>query len=155
MAGRTDRATRVIKASPPAIYQAFVTTAALERWLPPIGMSGEMVAFDPRPGGYYRLILRYDDAEIAGKTGDNADIVEARFVALEPDVRVVQAVDFVSDDPQFAGTMTMSWVLTPLGDATEVAIIAENVPVGISAEDHAEGMSSSLENLAAYVEGKA
>jgi uncharacterized protein YndB with AHSA1/START domain len=155
MTGRTDSARRIIKASPKALYQAFVTAAALERWLPPLGMSGEMLEFEPRPGGHYRLILRYDDAGISGKSGDNADIVEARFVALEPDRLVVQAVDFVSDDPQFAGTMIMSWVLTPLGDGTEVAIIAENVPAGISAADHAEGMASSLDNLAAYVEGTA
>ncbi|KKB86259.1 ATPase [Devosia limi DSM 17137] len=155
MAGRTDRATRIIKASPPAIYRAFVTAAALERWLPPSGMSGEMVDFDPRPGGHYRLVLRYDDAGISGKSGANADIVAARFVTLEPDRFVVQAVDFVSDDPQFAGTMTMRWVLTPLGDGTEVAIIAENVPAGISAADHAEGLASSLDNLAAYAEGTA
>jgi len=31
-------------------------------------------------------------------------------------------------------------------------IVAEDVPDGISAEDHAAGLASSLTNLAAYVE---
>ena len=39
-------------------------------------------------------------------------IVEVRYVDIVPDVRVVQAVDFVSDDPAFAGTMTMTWEVT-------------------------------------------
>ena len=39
-----------------------------------------------------------------------------------------------------------------LSDGTEVRITAEDVPDGISAEDHAEGLSSSLFNLAAYLE---
>ena len=100
-----------------------------------------------------RRSLPYDDATIAGKSVGNEDIVEARFVDLVPNQRVVQAVDFVSDDPRFAGTMLMNWVLTPLGNETEVRIIAENVPEGISKQDHDEGLTSSLENLARFVEG--
>ena len=153
MGGRTDSGSRVIRATPAALYQAMVTASALEQWLPPKGMTGEMSEFDPRPGGHYRLILRYDDATIAGKSGDNSDEVEARFVELVPNQRVVQAVDFVSDDPRFAGTMTMSWLLTPLGTETEVKIIAENVPEGISRAHHNEGLTSSLENLAKFVSG--
>ena len=33
-----------------------------------------------------------------------------------------------------------------------VDIVAEDVPDGVSAEDHAAGLSSSLANLAGYVE---
>ena len=45
----------------------------------------------------------------AGKATPDSDIVEARFLDIVPDVRVVQAVEFVSDDPAFTGTMTMTW----------------------------------------------
>jgi hypothetical protein len=69
------------------------------------------------------------------------------------DERVVQEVDFVSDDPAFAGTMVMTWAVHPSDHATRVEFIAELVPDGISAEDHASGMASSLKNLAAYLEG--
>ena len=150
---RTDTAFRNIRATPSALYQALVTARALEQWLPPSGMTGEMVEFDPRPGGRYRMILRYDDAAIQGKSGGNEDIAEARFVELVPDQRIVQEVDFVSDDPKFQGTMRMSTLLTSLGDETEVRFVAENVPEGISAADHAAGMNSSLENLAKFVGG--
>ena len=78
--------------------------------------------------------------------------MEARFVDLVPGVRVVQAVDFVSDEPGYAGTMVMTWEVTPLEDGTRVEIRADNVPAGISAEDHAAGLASSLANLAAYLE---
>ncbi|NJM83498.1 MAG: hypothetical protein HC844_14400 [Tabrizicola sp.] len=80
------------------------------------------------------------------------NVVDARFVDIVPGVRVVQAVDFVSDDPAFAGTMTMTWAVTATGTGTEVEIRADDVPDGISAEDHAEGLASSLANLAAYLE---
>ena len=65
---------------------------------------------------------------------------------------VVQAVDFVSDDPAYAGTMTMTWAVTAVPGGTRVDFTADDVPDGISAEDHAAGLASSLANLAAYLE---
>ena len=152
MSKRTDTASRLIHASPEAIYRALTDADMLVQWLPPTGMTGEFVAFDPRPGGRYRMILRYDDKAAVGKSGGNEDIAEARFVELVPNERVVQAIDFTSADPKFQGTMTMSTLLTSHGDDTEVRFVAENVPEGISAADHAEGMAASLRNLAGLLE---
>lgn len=122
-------------------------------WLPPAGMTGRFERFDAQPGGSYRLVLTYSDASGApGKATVDSDIVEARFVDIVPGVQVVQAVDFVSDDPAYAGTMTMIWEVTAVEAGTRVDIVAEDVPDGISAEDHAAGLASSLTNLAAYVE---
>ncbi len=91
-------------------------------------------------------------AAALGKATAGSDVVEARFVDIVEGKRVVQAVDFISGDPAFAGTMTMTWGVKALGDGTEVRITAEDVPDGITAEDHAEGLSSSPSNLAAYLE---
>ena len=150
---RTDTASRVIAAPPDRVYAAFVDPEALLAWLPPEDMSGRFESFDPRPGGSYRLVLTYADASGApGKATADSDIVEARFVDLVPGERVVQAVDFVSDDPAFAGTMTMTWEVATSDDGSRVTFRADDVPDGISAEDHAAGLSSSLANLAAHVE---
>lgn len=122
-------------------------------WLPPAGMTGRFERFDARPGGSYRLVLTHSDASGSpGKATADSDIVEARFVDVVPGVQVVQAVDFVSDDPAYAGTMTMTWGVTAVEVGTRVDIVAEDVPDGISAEDHAAGLASSLANLAAYAE---
>lgn len=150
---RTDTASRVIAAPPDRVYAALVDPEALTAWLPPDGMSGRFERFDARPGGSYRLVLTYADASTArGKATADSDIVEARFVDIVPGVRVVHAVDFVADDPGFAGTMTMTWEVTPTEDGTRVDVRADQVPSGISAEDHAAGLASSLAKLAAHVE---
>lgn len=150
---RTDRASRVVAAPLERVYAALVDPEALLMWLPPTGMTGRFERFDARPGGSYRLVLTYDDpAAATGKTTPDADVVDARFVELTPGVRVVQAVDFDSDDPAYAGTMTMTWEVREHGAGTEVAITADDVPAGISADDHAAGLASSLANLAAYLE---
>ncbi len=150
---RTDSASRVIAAAPDKVYAAFVDPDALVSWLPPDGMSGRFERFDPRPGGSYRLVLTYADASASpGKATSDSDVVEARFVDLVTGSRVVQAVDFVSDDPSFAGTMTMTWEVTPIDGGSRVDVTADNVPDGISEDDHAAGLTSSLANLADYLE---
>lgn len=151
---RVDRAARVIDASPARTFAALIDRQALEEWLPPSGMTGRFEHFDPRPGGSYRFVLSYGDAGVRGKTTPDSDVAEVRFLEITPNELMVQAVDFISDDPSFAGTMTMTWELRPTGEATQVEIRAENVPAGISPDDHAVGMASSLENLATFVEAQ-
>jgi uncharacterized protein YndB with AHSA1/START domain len=150
---RTDRGSQLIAASPERVWAALVDPEALLAWLPPGEMTGRFEQFDARPGGSYRMVLTYSDASGArGKATADSDIVEARFVDIVPGERIVQAVDFVSDDPANAGTMTMTWEITAIDAGTRVDIIAEDVPDGISAEDHAAGLASSLTKLAAYLE---
>ena len=150
--GRTDTASRLIEAPLTRVFAALTDPKALVEWLPPAGMTGRFEHFDARAGGSYRMILTYDNAPAAGgKTDLDSDVIEGRFLQIGLDDRVVQAVDFTSDDPSFAGTMTMTWAVTGVVGGTRVDMCAEDVPSGISAEDHETGMSSSLANLAAYV----
>jgi uncharacterized protein YndB with AHSA1/START domain len=135
------------------VWAALIDPEALMAWLPPGGMTGRFERFDARPGGSYRMVLTYPDAsDTPGKATVDSDVVEARFVDIVPGERIVQAVDFVSDDPAYAGTMTMTWEVTAVDSGTRVDIAAEDVPDGISPEDHAAGLASSLANLAAYTE---
>lgn len=150
---RTDVASRVIAAAPGRVFAALLDRDALMAWLPPEGMTARFERFDPSPGGSYRLVLTYSDASGApGKAGPDSDVVEVRYVDIVPDRRVVQAVDFVSDDAAFAGTMTMTWEVTAVEGGTRVDIVADDVPDGISPEDHTKGLASSLSNLAEHVE---
>lgn len=150
---RTDRTSRVVAAPVARVFRAFVDRAALESWLPPDGMTARFERFDPRPGGSYRMILTYAEPTAAGgKSSADTDIVEASYVEIVHDDRVVQAVDFVSDDPAFAGTMTMTWSVRAVAGGTLVDFVADGVPDGISADDHAAGMTSSLAHLADFVE---
>jgi uncharacterized protein YndB with AHSA1/START domain len=119
-------------------------------------MTAAIEHFDARPGGSYRMVLTYPDASGSrGKSTRDADIVEARFIDLVRGVRVVYAVDFVSADPAYAGSMTMTWQMTAVDGRTRVDISADNVPDVVSdvvsEDDHAAGMISSLANLARYL----
>ena len=147
----TDRGSRVVAASPAEVFDALVDAEARTAWLPPRGMTGRFTWFDARPGGGYRLALAYDDPSTSGKSHDNTDVVEVRFTAVEEPREVVEEADFVSDDPAFAGTMTMTWSLEEVTAGTLVTITATDVPDGVSSADHTQAFASTLENLEAWL----
>lgn len=151
---RSDTATRVIRASPDTIYQAFADAAALVQWLPPSGMSGHALEYDFKEGGRYRIELRYDErmSPKSGKTTDRTDITNGRFPELLPGRRIKQSVTFESTGPALLGEMTITWSFDAAPNGTTVTITADNVPHGISKSDHDVGLPSSLEKLAAFVE---
>ena len=153
--GRVDSASRIIRASPQTIYQAFLDPLAVAKWRPPTGMKAEILAFEPREDGTFRMALTYtgSDHAVPGKSSEHVDVVQGRFLKLVPNERVVELVEFESDDPGFAGAMTITTILTAVSGGTKVTMLCENVPPGIRTSDHEAGMTSTLENLAAFTEG--
>jgi uncharacterized protein YndB with AHSA1/START domain len=62
-AGAWTRTSRVIRARPEELYEAFIDPAALVAWLPPANMTGEIHEFDARVGSGYRMSLFYPPNE--------------------------------------------------------------------------------------------
>src|SRR5688572_14447300 len=99
---RTDRASLLIHADKERVFAALTSPEALAQCLPPKGMHGRFERFDMREGGSYRLVLTYDDASGApGKTSADSDVSEVRIARVVPGERIVQEVDFETDDPAF------------------------------------------------------
>jgi uncharacterized protein YndB with AHSA1/START domain len=148
---RIDRAVADVDATPEEVYAAFLDPEALADWLPPAGMTGELSDTDLRAGGGFTMRLRYDEApDGGGKTSDDSDVSRVAIDELVEDERVVWGVEFDSDDPAVAGRMTMTWTFTARGRGTRVAVDATDVPPGIDAEAHQQGLDASLANLAAW-----
>jgi uncharacterized protein YndB with AHSA1/START domain len=142
----------MIAAPPGQLYRAFMDPCALVLWLPPKGMAGELIAFDPQLGGHFEMRLTYGLAHAGppGKTTEDSDVVRGTFVEIASDERIQFRSEFDSTDPSLAGVMTMTWTFEAVGDGTKVTIRCDDVPEGIRVEDHQAGLNSSLENLAAF-----
>ncbi len=145
---------RVIKAPRAAVYHAFVDRDAIAAWLPPDTMRGTVHIFEPREGGLFRLSLTYQNQEDVGrgKTSEDTDTVQGKFVELVPFEKIVWAVEFESEEPGFAGEMSITTRFTDADGGTEVIMLCEDIPEGISLEDNETGGRSSLRNLAALLE---
>jgi uncharacterized protein YndB with AHSA1/START domain len=150
--GRIDTGSRVIHASPSVLYWAFLTPQSVVQWRAPKGMTGQVLAFEARMGGRFRMAFVYDDPQMRGKTSGQADVFEGEFVELIPGRRIVERITFESTDPALAGVMTIITTFTPVAGGTRVDVRIEDVPPGISETDHQAGIRSSLENLARFTE---
>lgn len=152
---RIDRVSKTVFATRQEIYAALTDGETRARWIAPTGMTARFENFEARPGGGYRAVLTWvDPFYTGGKTDAGSDVVDVRFVELVRDRKVVEACDFQSDDPAFAGTMAIVWTLRDASGATRVTVEARDVPPGIDPRDHEAGLMSSLDNLAAFVESQ-
>ncbi|RPH70356.1 MAG: polyketide cyclase [Myxococcaceae bacterium] len=149
---RFTRVTQPVRARPGRVYQALIDPEAVVTWMVPPGMRSEVHAFDAREGGSFRISLSYRAPTGTGKTSPQTDTFHGRFVELVPGERVVQVVEFETDDPVMRGEMTIRYTLVEAGDTTYVAAEHENLPPGLSEEDNALGWRLSLAQLAKLVE---
>ncbi|MGB8647654.1 MAG: SRPBCC domain-containing protein [Anaerolineae bacterium] len=145
---------RIIRASRRRVYQAFLDPGAVASWLAPDTMRAHVHTFEPWQGGHFRISLTYQhpDDSPRGKTTDDTDAYHGRFIQLIPDERIVEAIEFETQEPGFAGEMRMTATFTEVAGGTGVSLRYENVPVGIRREDNEAGTQQSLRKLAALVE---
>jgi uncharacterized protein YndB with AHSA1/START domain len=148
----TARITRHINAPRARVYHALLDPDDVETWMVPTGMTSQVHAFDAREGGAFRVSLTYDAPTGTGKTTAHTDAYHGRFVSLVPNERVVQVLEFETDDPAMQGEMTITYTLVDASGGTDVHGIHEGLPPGVSPSDNELGWQQSLAKLAALVE---
>jgi uncharacterized protein YndB with AHSA1/START domain len=154
MSGRSTEVSKLVHAPREAVYRAFLDADAVAEWLPPDTMKGRVLDFEPHPGGKFRIALTYQNAEDRqrGKSSDDTDIAGGTFGEMVPNEKIVWITTFDSDDPAFAGEMTITWLFKDADDGTEVTSRCDNIPSGVRLEDNQLGSQQSLNHLAQYVE---
>jgi uncharacterized protein YndB with AHSA1/START domain len=150
----STRVRTMVKAERRAVYRAFLDPHAMAAWLSPDNMTGHVHAFTAREGGRFRMTLRYQDPEHApgGKTTEDTDTFQGRFVELVPYEKIVEVVEFKSQDAAFRAEMGLTARFVDADGGTEITILSEDIPAGIRPEDNELGCQESLEKLAALLE---
>ena len=144
---------RIIKAPRAKLYAACLDPDMLARWRAPDRMSGVVHSFDAHVGGNYRMSLIYKDSKRStGKTSSDIDSFTGRFVELVPDEKIVESIAFESDDPTYAGVMTLTTSFEDVPGGTNITMKFDGLPPGIRPEDNETGTRQSLWKLAALVE---
>ena len=143
---------RHVRAPRARVYRALLDAGAIAAWRVPDGMTSVVHEFDAREGGSFRISLSYDAPDRAGKTAAATDTYHGRFERLVPGERVVEVVEFETDDPGLRGEMTITTTLADAGDGTDVSIVHEGLPDSVPAADNEAGTRMSLDNLARLVE---
>ena len=144
----STRLTQQVPAPRGAVYRALIDPAAVVRWMVPDGMTGEVHEFDAREGGSFRVTLTYEEPSGSGKTTAHSDTYHGRFAELVPGTRVVEIIEFETDDPAMRGEMRVTLALADADGGTLVSAAHENLPPGLSPQDNELGWRLSLAKLA-------
>ena len=148
----STRASRNLRATPAQVYRALTDGELVGRWRVPEGMTSHVHQFDVHEGGRFRVSLTYDRRTEAGKSSAHTDTYRGRFLLLVENERVVEALEFETDDPALSGLMTMTTTITPTSLGALVEIVHDGVPDAIRRADNEAGMEMALTRLAALVE---
>jgi uncharacterized protein YndB with AHSA1/START domain len=148
------RAVRHIRASPESVYRALIDADTVAAWRVPDGMNAVVHVFDARVGGRFRVSLTYENPHGRGKTEARTDTYHGLFIELVPSQRVVEEFEFETSDPDFAGVMRITTTLVDARGGTDLVIVHDGIPPGVSAEDNEIGTEMALDKLAALVESR-
>jgi uncharacterized protein YndB with AHSA1/START domain len=153
MSDETPTTSRIILAAPRAIFRAFVDPETFLKWRAPADRDARLLAFEAGTGGGYRIeLVQRDPENPQSAPGTGGDLIEARFLDLLPDERVVEAVAFRAQDQRLARDMTITTTFVAVVGGTKVTVTAEGMPDGIDAKDHADHMAAALKKLADLLE---
>jgi uncharacterized protein YndB with AHSA1/START domain len=143
METNTIKLHRVFKCAPDKVYRAFLDPAAMCKWLPPNGFTGEVHHIDARVGGTYNMsFTNFGNGQSHSFGGE--------YLELVPGERIVHTDKF--DDPNMPGEMKTTIEFRKVMVGTEVNITQEGVPAVIPAEMCYLGWQESLNLLALLVE---
>jgi uncharacterized damage-inducible protein DinB/uncharacterized protein YndB with AHSA1/START domain len=146
------RANRHVNAPRANVYAALLDGRAVATWMVPSDMTSQVHEFDAREGGSFRISLTYDAPTGTGKTTAQTDTYHGRFVRLVPNERVVEVMEFETDDATMRGEMTVTFTLVDADGGTDVLAVHDHLPPGLSPADNETGWRMALDKLAALVE---
>jgi uncharacterized protein YndB with AHSA1/START domain len=139
----TVRLHRVLRAPPERIYRAFLDAGAMAKWIPPYGFTCKVHHMDAKVGGTFRM-------SFTNFTTGNAQSFGGEYLELVPHERIRYTDKF--EDPNLAGEIQVTVVLTKVSCGTEISIMQEGIPALIPVEMCYLGWQESLAQLATLVE---
>jgi len=141
----TIRLHRVLRATPERVYRAFIDAAAMSKWLPPNGFTGQVHHLDAKVGGTYKM-------SFTNFTTGKSHSFGGEFLELKEHERIRYTDKF--DDPNLPGQIQTTITLNKVSVGTELNIVQEGIPAVIPAEACYLGWQESLTLLAKLVEAE-
>ena len=141
----TIRLHRVLKAPPERVYRAFLDPAAMCKWLPPNGFTGQVHHLEAKVGGTYKM-------SFTNFSTGNSHSFGGEYLELVPNERIRHTDKF--DDPNLPGEMQTTITFRQVFCGTELNIVQEGVPSVIPAEACYLGWQESLRLLTQLVEAE-
>jgi len=134
------------RASPSELYRAWSEPEELAGWMGPPSVDVHLVEVDLRPGGAYRIVMRFPEGVEYSWGG--------RYLELNPPTRLAFTVEFWGEDGKLnrenPTQITVSF--EAVGDKTRMTFRQSPFPPGVDREGHADGWIAAFEKLAGFLE---
>jgi uncharacterized protein YndB with AHSA1/START domain len=129
---------RRIRADPSTVFTYFTDPERYRLW------QGEEAELDPRPGGAFRVRM----------TGHSRQIVEGRYVEVDPPRRIVFTWGYRGNEGLPAGESRVEVVLRPDAEGTRLTVRHSGLPSDFACRFHHWGWDLTLDRLIAVAEGR-
>ena len=134
---------RVFKAKPEKIYRAFLSPAALAKWLPPYGFVCTVHHLDEKVGGTFKMSFENFTTRASHSFG-------GEYLELIPGQLLRYTDKF--DDLNMPGVLEVTVSLKEVLCGTELNVVQSGIPAVIPVEMCYLGWQESLAQLALVVE---
>jgi uncharacterized protein YndB with AHSA1/START domain len=137
---------RRIAARPSIVFEAMTTAEGIAAWFGPDDLPVVRAEMDARVGGAYRVHFRTLDGRDHEARGE--------FLELAPPRRIVMSWRWAfGGEPEESGhTSRVEFVLTPIGDGTELTFTHAVLASEASEKSHAKGWAGAFDKLVRYLE---
>ncbi len=140
----TLRLSRHIKASPKAVYDAWLSADAISRWMGPMPNEAQVKTFEPEVNGTYRITM---------VGGENKEyIVGGTFKELDEPHKIVMTWQWEHSMEDINPETLITVTFAEKDGGTQMDFLQENMASEDSVKHHTDGWGPSfdkLENVAA------
>lgn len=141
-----------LKASKSKVYNTLLDKELIHKWKVPDEMKCIVHQYNAVENGTFRISLVYDDVNEMGKTFQNIDRYHGYFQKLVSNELIIEIDEFESDNDEMQGIMTITYRLSESDGGTNLTIIHDNLPIGISLSDNEIGWKMALDSLVKLIE---
>ena len=134
---------RVLKSTPDKVYRAFLSPAAMAKWLPPYGFTCTVHHMDAKVGGTFEISFENFTTGVAHSFG-------GEYLELVPGQLLRYTDKF--EDPNMPGVLEVTVSLKAVLCGTEINVVQSGIPAVIPTEMCYLGWQESLAQLALVVE---
>lgn len=146
------RIQRHLRADTGRVYEALLDPRAWQTWIAPEGAICRLQRFDPQPGGGLCYSLVYPSVADSPGLGPRIETYRGRFSALVPRRKVVLLLRREAGGPESLDEMDLAFLLEETGNGTDLLVVHDRVPPGLTQRDNESAWRSALAQLAAWVE---
>ncbi|NQV72815.1 SRPBCC domain-containing protein [bacterium] len=131
--------TRIIPASPTAVFDAWTKPELMSKWCAPEGMDKIECTSDLKVGGSYKLVMTNPDGGVHTAFGT--------YTLIDPPFRLGYTWDWQEEAFKMGAPTQVNVEFRAVGEATEVTISQDFFPSREASEAHETGWSSCLNRL--------